>query len=658
MNDNLTVSNIETMSNDETAVFNACLKLFRAVPVKNQQKKNPSKAMSQFTIGHGFIYSPQVVNSFNEKELRIMADVIAEEINITPTQMNASFHKSWGKVRDAPYFQLMAEQAYHYMTTYGFERMGCFDNSTVFIPNERLDIPEFKGGIRLTLINGYTKKQLKEKLLTMINSGMAFKSIDDLVTIARFVVLNEDEVINMKNKEVRTKMYSIMDLIPEDPTELLRLAIFETTGKTLLINNRDSTKAIIASGKGHEMRKLFEQYDEHFGYSRLAESFNRFKRLYLGFKQLEGMNSIINKISHLSKIYHKPMKYSFLNNITGMLNRGDPISEKRLVEELGKVNVFRKIRLAQSIKYRLTGNQDIMYKVRNGKAFATTMNFTNIGGAQNVYNVLIKHIAKDLKHLKGKEFYIPENITYALPATEKQMSGMIPSGSYISTQKDMIMGVHWVDVGERIDLDLSAQSLQGGKIGWDGSYRSDRKSIIFSGDNTSAPAPNGASELFYINKDYEDTCLINLNYFNFGRSFRYGYDNDTDAKVPFKLMIAEEHPNSFGKNYTIDPNHMKCLINDVIDTKQRILGLITAKDGECRFYFNDTSIGNDISVRGHNYISIARNYLAEFSKNQITFNEILVAVGAKIVHTQTSKSIDLSIEALQKDTFINLLFKK
>ena len=637
------------------------LKLFKAVPTKNQKKENPSKKMSQFTIANGFVFAPQVVSNYSEKELRIIADVIIEEFNITPEQMNSSFHKNWGKVRDAPITQLIWEQAFHYMTTYGYEQMGVFDKNTVFIPNERFDIPNFEGGLKLTLINGYTKKQLKEKLLSIINSGMAMASITELVEVAKFVDLTEDEVINMKNKEIRTNMYSVLDLIPEDPVELLRLALFESTKQTLLIVNKKTT-SLIKESTNTDMADLFEQYDENFGYRRLAEIFNRFKPLFLAFKNPDSaMSGIINKISHLSKTYHKTMKYSYLNNITAMLNRGEVINSKILQNELAHVNIFRKIRLIQSLKYRISGNDSIMYKVRNGKAFAKKFNFTNIDGAEQVSGTILKSIASDLKHLKGKEFYIPKNLVYALPASEKQMTGMIPSGSYVTVGKDMIFGVHWTDVrNNRIDLDLACMSLQHGKIGWDSSYRSGTRSILFSGDNTSAPAPKGASELYYINKDYQDTVLVTLNYFNMGMNDNYisdGIYDNKPIKVPFNIMIADEHTNSFGSNYTINPNNIKCLLNSVIDTKQKILGLATVKDGECRFYFTETALGDKVSVKGTQYITTAMDYLAEFNKTQLTFNEVLDEVGATIVDKPTKSSIDLSIESLTKETFINLLFK-
>lgn len=655
-----------TFSKFTPSLLISTLKLFKAVPTHTQKKKNPSKSIGELTINHGFIFSPQVAANYTDKELRSLIDTISKEIGLTPEQMNSTFHKSWKKVRDAPYFQLLVEQAFHYMTTYGYERMGVYDEGTVFIPHERFDVPELKDGIKLVIIKGYTKSQLKEKLLKILNSGIALKSIDEVVDIANYCGLSEEEVLSLNNKEVRIRLYHELELIPDDPLELLRLALFETTAKTLLINNKGTTKLIEESD--HDVSVLFEEFDENVGYKRLAEIFQRFKPLFIAFKHNEKMIPIINKISHLSNKYHKPMKQSLLNNITGKLKNNIPINKKDLNTELDRVNIFRKIRLAQSLKYRITGCKSIMYKIRNGKAFATEMKFDNIRGAEEVYNIILKSISSDLRHLKGKEFYIPANLTYALPATEKQFTGNVPSGTYITVGKDMIFGIWWENIKadnrkseddypyetyghgddthggiRRVDLDLHSMSLKSGHIGWNAGYRSGNNSVLFSGDITDAP--NGATELLYINKDYEDVVLLTLNYFTF----------DPNLPIPFKIMVAEEHPNAFGENYTINPNNMKCIVKSVIDVKQKVIGLGTVKDGECRFYFSETALGDTIAIRDGKYVDIARDYLANFSTNQITFNEVLELVGAKIVTEPTKNSVDLSIDSLEKDTFINLL---
>ncbi len=656
-----------------SSLVHSTLKLFKAVPVKTQKKKNPSKGITQETVNHGFVFSPAVAGNYTDSELSSLIKIVSDEIGLTPDQMNSSFHKSWGKVKDTPLFHLIQEQVFHYMTTYGYERMGTYDEGLVFIPNERLEIPQIKDGIKLTVIKGYTKAQLKAKLLKILESGMALKSLDEVIEVAKHVKLTEKEVSLIRNKEARIRLYVIMDLLPTDPVEFLRYMLFKTTEKTLIIVNHKTISLIKESSE--DVAGLFEEYDGVAGLKRLAEVFYRFKPLFLAFKSHDRMTPVINRISKLAPKYHKPMKQSFLNNVTGMLKRGENISTAKFNEELERVNIWRKIRLAQSLSYRMSGSKSIMYKIRNGKAFATTLDFENVEGVRKAYTTILNSIAKDLAHLKGKEFYIPENLTYALPATEKQFTGNIPSGTYIAIPDNMIFGVWWENqkVGEskkllpheqyayetgfsrgndthngrrRIDLDLHSMSLKSGHIGWNSAYRSENKSVLFSGDVTDAP--NGASELLYINKDFDDVVLLTLNYFNF----------DPKLPVPYKIIVAEERPNGFGNNYTVNPNNVRCIVKTEIDVNQKVIGLGTVKDGECRFYFSETALGDTIAVKGGEYINLARDYLANYATNQITFNEILDLVGAKIVTEPTKKSIDLSLEALETDTFINLLINK
>ncbi len=620
-------------------LFISTLKLFNAVPVKNQKRKKPTKEVTELTVNHGFILSPQLFANYSEEELYSIIKMASEEIALSPKQMNSSFHKSWKKVRDAPMFQLLVEQAFHYMTTYGYEELGVYDENSVYIPNERFDIPTLNGDVKLSIIKGYTKKQLKEKLLKLLNSGIALNSLEEIVEVAKFCKLTDDDVLSIKNKEVRIRLYGIMNIIPEDPTEFLRLMVFNVTGSSLIIINKKTIEMIKESET--EVGNSFTDYDERFGYKRLAEIFLRFKPLFLAFKNNTGVE-IINRISHLSHKYHKPMKSSMLNDITKLLKWGKKINTKQLKSELEHANIFRKIRLASALNYRTTGSSSILYKVRNGKGYAKELHFHNIEGARKTYDIILKSIIGDLKHLKGKKIHIPENIRYALPATVKQFTGNIPSGSYVIIPKDMLFGVYWDNVnGHRIDLDLSVISIENGKIGWDSQYRTNN--VLFSGDVTDASG--GASELFYVSKHYEDTLLLYVNYFNYNES----------VPVPFKIMVGEEHPNSFGRNYMIDPNHIACVAKTEINIKQKILGLAKITNGECRFYFSETGLGNSITSGDDKHNDLTRDYLSNYVTNMITLNDVLDMAGAKIVNEKGKDIIDLSPESIEKDSFIRLL---
>ncbi len=55
---------------------------------------------------------------------------------------NQTFHKDFEIVKNAPIEDLIMQQLIHYITTYGFESLGFYDNNLVYLPKEKLEIPE------------------------------------------------------------------------------------------------------------------------------------------------------------------------------------------------------------------------------------------------------------------------------------------------------------------------------------------------------------------------------------------------------------------------------------------------------------------------------------------------------------------------------------
>ena len=207
----------------------------------------------------------------------------------------------------------------------------------------------------------------------------------------------------------------------------------------------------------------------------------------------------------------------------------------------------------------------------------------------------------------------------------------------------MIVGIYWDNVNNRsIDLDLSLMT-QNGKIGWDDSYRSNNRDILFSGDVTSAP--NGASELFYVQKQLKSASVFYVNYYNF----------NTDTRVPFKVMIGQENISNLEKNYMIDPNNVLAVAETEIDQRQKILGLLVTTTKENRFYFAETGLGKSITATGSDFIEHARKYLFSFYENTIDFKDILEKAGAEIVDNIEDCDINLEPNVLEKDTILNLL---
>jgi len=630
--------------------MDSIIRLFKAVPITSKRKKKASNTLLKKTIEKGFVFAPQVVYNYSEKELIELIIKIEKEVGLSGKQMNSSFHKSWIKIRDSSMFQLVIEQIFHYITTYGFERLGIYDKDSVYIPNEQLEIPELKGGITLTIIKGYTKKELKQKLLDLLNQGIALGEdvIKDVVDVSLFIDINEQEIEQIRNKETKVVLYDYLGKFPENPIEFLRFVIYKSTKNTLLIKNKLTIEKI-KTEQNIDVLRLFRQYRDKHGLEKLARIFFRFKPLFLAFKTNSGLKPIINKIRKLANVNHMPMRSDFLNDVTAKIKSGESLVDihfiEKLQEALSKVNTFRKIRLAYALNFRTKDVDSILYRIRNGKSYATSFSFDMKKEAERVFKIILKSIIDDVKwNIKDKRIYIPENIVYALP-TGKQFTGDFPSGTYIVIPKDMVVGICWDNVEDhRIDLDLSLLGVTG-KIGWDADYRTEDRSILFSGDMTNAN--NGASELFYVRKQENGSFLLLVNYYNYNK----------EVNVPYKILVAKECPSDFESNHMVNPNNVLCIAKSKINKKQMIVGLLVVSVDECRFYFSETAIGNSITSSGKPYAGQSKKYLFDFYTNTISLNEVLELAGAKIVKDSKNADIDLSPENLERDKIISL-FKK
>ena len=526
------------------------IKLFRAIIVETKNKKKSPAKVIERTIKSGFILGDEIIANYSGLALDKVIAQIEKVAGLGGSQLNSSFHKSWKKIKEAKIEQLVIEQIVHYITTYGYERLGIYDENTVFIPDEVLEIPALKAlkieKLNLILIKGYTKDELKDKLLFFLASGIALKedTMKCVLDVATFLDFDINDVETIKNREVKIALYDYLALVPGNPVELLRYLVYKATNKTLLIKNAE-TIAQIKARNNLDILGILNRYGKTHGLEKLGEIFYRFKPLFLAFRTSTRLKTVINKIRKLAVKNHKPMPEDYLNAVTSKIKHEEDIVSQKLKEELAKVNTFRKIRLAYALKYRTHNADSILYKIRNGKGYAKDFNFTNKVEARKILKTVIKSIAKDIEpNISGKKIYIPENITYALPATEKQFTGMLPSGTCVTLPKDMIVGVYWEDVnGQRIDLDLSLVGL-GVKFGWDARYCDEGRSILFSGDMTFAP--KGASEMYYVKKQTNGNYLLFLNYFNY----------NIDVPVPFKIFVAYEQAKYFGANYMVNPNNI------------------------------------------------------------------------------------------------------
>lgn len=618
-------------------MIKATLRLFNAVQVDSKQNRNIPQAVFERTIKNGYVLDPSILP---ENDL---LDAIESVVGISGEKANAAFHKSWSVVQNASMESLITQQIIHYITTYGFEQLGIYREDAVYIPREVLDLPNIQDDIPLITIKAMDEDEILQRIL-WLGAGIALaqETLNDIMTIIKFNKYDGVFVERIDNRELKALLYDYYSLVPSEPIEFLRHLISKLTDESLLIKN-DNLIEKIRNANGKFLDILLKEAPDN-----LPSIFFRFKPLFLAMKSISNNKTFFNQLRKKANRLHTPLPEDYLNSITSRI-KNQKLDLSRFTQKIEKASIFRKIRIAYALNYRLSSESSIVYRVRNGSGWATDFIWDSglKENTQQALNIVSASIADDIrKNVDGKTIFIPANVHYALPATEKQFTGHLPTGSWVSVPKDLIVGIHWTNTKKRrIDLDLSIIGVSG-KIGWDASYRSKKRNILFSGDVTDAPAPHGASELFYIKKGLPEPKILIANYYNF----------QADDPVDCKIITAHENPKRFGKNYIIDVNNMVSTANINISRKQNILGLIINVNGENRVYFANVSIGNSITSSNNANSMHARNYLIGSTVNPISFRKILSMAGATVVNKiPDGEFLNLSLEMLNKKTLINLI---
>lgn len=642
-------------------------------------------------------------------------------------EANQTFHKSLFKVANESLVQLYYEQLLHYFTTYGAEALGVYDADCVIIPKEKLNIPELQIDTNFIVIAPLTEDEVTERLHTLITSGIALskQTVRDVVTLSDYINVEDysdgdNYFSKVTNKEVKTALCGKLGILPKRGDEFLRYLLAKMCDRTLLIKDKETQDAI-ARIDDKQLLELLERYSNQYSLIPLAKVFNRFKPLFISMKRHEKeyfrehnyytkedietmikINRIINKISKLSKEYHKPMPVDDLNHFIEWANSigtGDDFIRlfKAKLEDAG---VFTAIKITNYLNQVYYNTFDYsLYKVRNGRIYVKDNNKKPY--LPKFYVELARQVVEQFleENVSGKTFYIPDNIDYKLPQSEKQYVGNIPFGTKISFEKKpLLFGIHWCNCvdnkgnEERVDLDLHLNS-QKYNLGWNTCYR-EGTDLLFTGDNTNAPLPNGASEFMYIG-DGIDNTIFNFKINNYTRAI--------GKNIKYEIIVGTADPEqvkSKGKDFVIDPNNIIARIPMEIETgkSEQVIGVLDIKDDTIDLIFTDLTISDARVSSNEKFANKVRQFTRLQEDTQIRLSTVLTNAGAvretsntteglvsyvrtedldliplkeaeekELVYTgddiyyrveQVPVDYDFSLEALTKDSFINLLCKK
>lgn len=609
------------------------VRLFNAICVENKRTFKITEDKLVRCVENGYFLSENIEPT-NE-----VLSAIEANIGISGEQANKTLHKSWKTVSDTPIEVLVAQQIFHYITTYGFESLGVYSEDTIYIPAENLEIPEIEEykGLSLVYISAITEEELYSKVMDLASSGVALssQSVNDMFAIISTLGWSDSSLIDdTKNRELKSKLYDYFGVAPSNPEDFVRYAVQKLTGETLVIKNKKLVNLIKESDSA-EIKKLISAAPKD-----LASVFYRFKPIFLAMKSAAPYDErhFFNRLRKDAVKLHKPMKEDYLNSITSRIKNGESLDG--LEKTLASANVFRKIRLLNALTMREEGSSKAVYSVRNGSGWVEDRFWPK--GKKTIVRSVVKSVFASIvsdvqKNVEGKTFYIPEGIRYTAPATEKQFTGNIPFGSSVSVTGDMIVGIYWEDNKDRIDLDLSFINMSGSKTGWDGFYINE--DMLFSGDITAAP--NGASESFYV-KGKNVNGIFMVNHFNRGQN---------SENVQAKIFVGQDELNNNHSRYTMNPNNLVLSSNFEIENNQTAIAIMKKNT----VYFVGRNIGSGISARG-DLVDSTRDFYVKSLEKMVTLEQILNAAGAKVVHSLDEEfDVNLSFGNVDKSTFINIL---
>lgn len=462
----------------------------------------------------------------------------AKEIAYNP---NSTFYKKWEDVTSKSRFELFLDQVYHYFSTYGTD----FSMGNGYTPNDGGEDEPFPFD-KLVVIKAVSAEEYAEDIKTLLYSGIAIKSetVAAMVSfLSEYSLVDRLDIDKLANREAQALISEALNKLPEDKFALLRCLIYRYTGSTSIIKDKKSFRTIKNSAKqGKEIFDLSQLSPAQK--KALSSIFYRFKPLFLAMRKTsENNKKTVNEIRRLARIYHQPFKAGFWESC---LNNGTDETETLLYakEHVDEIDNFKKISLLYGIKARLLrpeGFEGATFVVRNGKLFAdqSWKNTLSADYLNNLYSILEDSLIEALKP-KSCRVKRNKNVVLALPSSEKNFIGPYPMYSHLDIRgEDTIIGLYWRDNWGGKDLDLSFLAEDGTKYGWNASFYSEKKDVIFSGDMTSATPE--ASECFLFRKGVVDG-LVKINVY-------YGLKDMIGARLYLGRYKGELEGDSLPVNY-------------------------------------------------------------------------------------------------------------
>ena len=606
------------------------IKFFKAATTSSKAVKEP-EALQTEALKRGYIINPGVLN-----------EDVAAFIKTESIDPNSTFYKTWDDVVSKDRWELFLDQVTHYASTYG---TGYTMEGNGYVPNEGAEAPDFK---KYTLIGKISEEDLYQRCMGLVSSGIALNPVTVKAVCKAIVDYHKErpvakfDIDTVRNREALSILSSAFGQRPSDPVALLRFIVYESTGMTLLIKNKDLIRRIKQTANQFDFNKLTQEERD-----RLASVFYRFKDLFLAFRTHETKlydtekkemvtepspsRKVINQIRREAEKLHKPLKPGFWETILASERPLDEISHR-----IGSLNAFKTVSLLQTVRERLLmmdSPSKRMFIIRNGKAFVAPLDEAAFVGLKGYYSSLATLLENRLVAIvasKACSVKFPEKVVLACPSSEKNFIGNFPFGSWYPLSENNFFGIYWRNEWGTHDFDISFVNLGGHKIGWNSSYNSGH--AVYSGDMTNADPE--ASEILYC-KGTSDDGIIFCNRYNGEQGSR------------FRFFFGQEKIVQLTRGYMVDPNNM--VVNEDLTSDLR-QSMIAAVSGG-KIFLMSLGVGNSRVSSAMDTADKAA-IIARKSACFVDLKTVLLKAGFKEAADYEQPTLDLS--DLRKDTLIKL----
>ena len=507
-------------------------------------------------------------------------------------------------------FELITKQLFHYFEVYGLNSPGLFN----------LEVNEGQV-IKLTFVKGLTINKIEDMILDLLYTNAPVKDIDVVKELINSLQVSFD-FDKIQNNELRIVLFDYSKHVFKNGDDAVRYMCYKATDNAMLIKSKEVIDAV----KQKQFPSMFFEKHE----VPLAQVFNRHKKIIMAAKNKQ-TKTAINRISHLSKKVHVPIKESVNKKFVSMALESK-VSNSTLYNILDSVSIRDKFKYLNLLEYKKLRSSADAFVIRNGKIHLEEgRKVYDLSKIEQVKNMVLKNLAEDFQHLKNKTILLDKNVDYGLPVSRKQTIGNLPFGTEVVVGKNakISSGVYWRDEWGASDLDLSTIDNDGNRTGW-GSYAGyDKKNpVTFSGDMTSAY--DGAME-FMTSTNVDYGLFVNI------------YSGQTGAG--FELVVGENGKDKWIVNTIIREK-------DVLKSRGNVIGFVKNN----KFVVYQGRLNNDALSENKKSGAIAKRGSSDF----MTVKKVFDSIGIKYSldkEENVDYDYDLRYESFSYDKLENLLIK-